>query len=46
MKRKGEIILDEKGKLTASCFKIREEDTDEIDEGKTFKKKVSETEDS
>jgi hypothetical protein len=34
MKRKGEIILDEKGKLTASCFKIREEDTEEMNEGK------------
>lgn len=34
MKRKGEIILDEKGKLSASCFKLKEEDTEEMNEGK------------
>ena len=31
MKRKGEIIVDEKGKLTASCFKMRDEDMNEMD---------------
>lgn len=40
MKRKGEIILDEKGKLTASCFQVREEDIGEIDEEKTLKKET------